>query len=80
MTTLQLTVTLPDELATTAQLKGLLSHDRLSLLLRQALEREEAFDRLFNAADALAALEPPLTPEEIDTEVKAVRRRRAHRS
>mgnify|MGYP003376776154 CR=1 FL=1 len=80
MTTLQLTVTLPDELVNSVEPKGLLAHDRLSALLQRALEQEDAIYRLFETADALATLEPPLTPEEIDLEVKAVRRQRAHRS
>jgi hypothetical protein len=80
MTTLQLTVTLPDELVDSARTKGLLAPDRVGALIQRELERELAIDKLFRQADALAALEPFLTADEINIEIEAVRRQRARRS
>ncbi len=38
------------------------------------LDRQPHVDRLFDTLDRLAAVEPPLTPEEIEAEIKASRR------
>lgn len=80
MTTLQLTVTVPDEVADALLSRGLLAPDRLAAMLQREAERDAAIERLFRAADALTALEPALSEEEINAEIEAVRRQRAHRS
>ena len=76
MTTLELS--LPDTLAREAREAGLLAPPRLEKLLRDAL-RQRAADRLFAAMDRMAALNDPapLTSEEIQAEIAAVRRARA---
>lgn len=71
MTTL--TIELPDKLAEEAEQAGLLAPSAIEAILRESLRRS-ATDELFIAADQLAAAEfPPMTMEEIQQEVNAVR-------
>lgn len=83
MTTVQLTLNLPDSLANAAGDAGLLTPDAIERLLREAVRRK-AVDELFEKMDELAdANFPPMTMEEIQAEVNAVRaerRNRAHRT
>jgi hypothetical protein len=76
MTTI--TVSLPDDLARQARAAGLLRDEAIAALLRDAMQKRQV-DRLFDAMGKLAALEPPLTEEEIDSEVAAARAERARR-
>lgn len=71
MTTVQ--ITLPDALAQEAANAGLLTPEKIESLLRQRL-RAERIERL-QAARAKLVAEPlqPMTPEEIQAEVKAYR-------
>ena len=56
-----------------AREKGLLTPQALESLLRKALQLQRT-DRLFDAADKLAALaEPPLSEAEVEAEIQAVR-------
>ena len=67
---------LPDALANEAQAAGLLTPQAIEQLLREAVRRK-AVNELFEAADRLAAANiPPMTMEEIQAEVDAVRRER----
>lgn len=78
MTTL--TIELPDELAAEARNRGLLVPDAVEAMIRERL-RASAATELLEAADQLAAAEfPSLTMEEIQEEVKAVRRDRRRRA
>ena len=71
MTTL--TIELPDTLAAEAKRAGLLTSSAIEAILRESLRRSASND-LFFAADQLAAAEfPPMTMEEIQQEVNAVR-------
>jgi hypothetical protein len=71
MTTL--TIDLPDNLAEEAKRAGLLAPNVIEQLLRETL-RQRAVNGLFSAADKLAAADfPPMTMEEIQKEVNAVR-------
>jgi hypothetical protein len=76
MTTIQ--IDLPDATAQAAREAGLLTPEALEGLLREAMRKRQV-DRLFAAMDKLAALEPPLTEEEIDAEIAAARAERARR-
>ena len=73
MTTLELKLNLPDELAREAQRAGLLTEQAVGPLIEEAVRRE-AGKKLLDAMQRLrAANVPPLTEEEIAAEVKAVR-------
>jgi len=73
MTTLEVTLNLPDALAKEAARMGLLESEALQSLLRAAV-RERRIQRMFAAMDALHdAKLPPLTMEEIQAEVERVR-------
>lgn len=80
MTTLEVKLNLPDSLAQEAQKAGLLTPDAIERLLREAVRRG-AVDELFGAMDRLAdANIPPMTMEEIQAEVDAVRAERRARA
>jgi hypothetical protein len=80
MTTVQLTLTLPDSLANAAGEAGLLTPDAIEHLLREAV-RCKAVNELFDTMDKLADANFPLmTMKEIQAEVDAVRARRRNRA
>jgi hypothetical protein len=69
----KLTIDLPDNLVKEAQDAGLLAPAAVEAMLREQLRRR-AVDGLFAAADKLAAANfPPMTLDEIQAEVNAVR-------
>lgn len=75
-----LTIDLPDTLAKEAKDAGLLDARSIETMLRENLRRR-AVDGLFSAADKLAAANfPPMTMEEIQEEVNAVRAQRRQRA
>ncbi len=77
MTTL--TIDLPDSVAKEAQDAGLLAPNAMEAMLRENLRRR-AVNELFDAADKLAAADfPPMTMEEIQAEVNAVRTRKSRK-
>ena len=76
MTTITLTLTMPDQLAEEAEKAGLLSSSTLLQLIRQEV-RQRRIESLFLAADRLAAVDAtPLSADEIAAEIAAVRRER----
>jgi hypothetical protein len=77
---MELKVNLPDTLANEAQAAGLLTPQAIERLLREAV-RSKAVTELFETADRLAAANiPPMTMEEIQAEVDAVRQARRERA
>lgn len=65
MTTIELTIELPEDVAADAKRAGLLSGDVVAQLITQEV-RQRRVAELFAAADRLADLDaPPLTEEEI---------------
>lgn len=71
MTTVQ--ITLPDALAQEASQAGLFAPEKIERILRERL-RQERVDRMKAARATLAASPlPPMTPEEIRTEIDAYR-------
>ncbi len=70
-------LTLPDELIHDAEKAGLLGSEAIEKILRDQL-RAKAFDDLVEAMDKMHALDdpPPITPEEIAEEVRAMRAER----
>ena len=76
----EVTVNLPDSLAKEASKVGLLKPEAIEKLLREEIRRRSV-NELFGAMDRMAAVEgPPMTEEEIQAEIDAVRAaRRARR-
>lgn len=79
MTKLELRVNLPDRLAREAQAAGLLTPRALADLLKDAMRRHAARTLLAGAARATAAGSKPLSMDEIQAEVDAVRKARRGR-
>jgi len=79
MTTLELKVNLSDRLAREAQAEGLLTPRALAGLLKDAMRRRAAQTLLAGAARATAAGSKPLSMDEIQAEVDAVRKARRSR-
>ena len=77
---MELTVNLPDTLANEAKAAGLLTPEAIERLLREAVRRK-AVNELFEVADRLVAANiPPMTMQEIQAEVDAVRKARRERA
>jgi len=76
MTTLELKLSLPERLAKEAQAAGLLTPEAITQLVKEAVRRR-AGQALLDAAERVAQADiPPLTMEEIQAEVNAVRQAR----
>lgn len=79
--TTKIQIELPDAIAQAAQAAGLLTPQALDRLLSNALRRQQAANYLLMVADEVAAAGiPPMTMEEINTEVKAARKERQQRA
>jgi len=79
MTTIQ--IELPEATAQAARAAGLLTPQALERLLNEALRRKQAADALLSIADRVAeAGIEPMSMEEINAEVKAVRAARKQRA
>ena len=77
---MELKVNLPDGLASEAKAAGLLTPQAIERLLREAV-RSQAVNELFEAADRMAAANiAPMTLQEIQAEVNAVRKARRERA
>lgn len=68
-----LTLNLPQDLVDEAISAGLLTEEQIKRWLIDELDRQRKLDRLFEKLDRLAALEPPLTEDEIKAEIDAYR-------
>ncbi len=76
MTTLELKLSLPERLAKEAQAAGLLTPQAITQLVKEAVRRR-AGQALLDAAERVAQADiPPLSVEEIQAEVNAVRQAR----
>ena len=72
----ELTVTLPDELASQIRAAGLLDDAALERVFREAL-RKQAVGELFAALDEIEAAKlPPMTEAEVQAEIDATRAER----
>lgn len=79
MTTFEIKLSLPDSVAREAREAGLLAPEAIEALLREAIRRR-ALNELQEAMDRMAAVEgPPMTPQEIQEEIKAARAERRAR-
>ena len=80
MTTLELTLNLPDELASKAQAAGLLNSEAIDKLLREQLRKQAGQELrvMLNKIDTAGV--PPMSEDEIQAEINAYRaERRAQR-
>jgi hypothetical protein len=75
MSSLEVKLDLPDSLAREAEANGLLTPEAIESLLRAEIRRRRV-NKLFEAADRLAALDAPLTEAEVEAEIAAVRQAR----
>lgn len=75
MSSLEVKLDLPDNLAREAEANGLLTPEAIESLLRAEIRRRRV-NKLFDAADRLAALDTPLTEAEVETEIAAARQSR----
>lgn len=74
-------IELPDTIAQAAQAAGLLAPQVLDCLLSNALRKQQTVNHLLTVADEVAAAGvAPMTMEEINAEVKAVRKERRQRA
>ena len=74
-------IELPDATAQAAQSAGLLTPQALDRLLSNALRKQQAADYLLTVANEVAAAGvAPMSMEEINAEVKAVRKVRRQRA
>jgi len=79
MAELEIKLDLPEALAREAEASGLLTPESIELLLRAEIDRRR-INRVFDAADRLAALDMPrLSQSEVEAEIRAVREER-HKS
>ena len=80
MTTLELTLNLPDELANKAQAAGLLNSEAIEKLLRAQLRKQAGEELRVMLTKVSTSGTPPMSEDEIQAEVEAYRaERRAQR-
>lgn len=72
MTTLELTLNLPDDLAQRAKDAGLLSNEAIEKLLREQLRRQ-AGEELRTMLDRVQSTGTPMTEDEVQAEIDAYR-------
>ena len=72
MTTLELTLNLPDDLAQRAKDAGLLSNEAIEKLLREQLRRQAGED-LRTMLDRVQSTGTPMTEDEVQAEIDAYR-------
>lgn len=72
---MNITIELPDDLANQAQRFDLLNSEAIASLLKAEVERrrDASWNRLMGKLERLQAVQPPITPEEIDAEIEAYR-------
>jgi hypothetical protein len=81
MNRVNITLNLPEDLVQKAREAGLLTTEQVERWLEEKLARRQAQDDFFAQMDALQALQPTLTPDEITDEVEAHRRdKKQHRN
>lgn len=73
MDKVNITFTVPSEIAQRAQAAGLLTDDALTEWLTKELAHRQKVDAFFDAVDQLTQQQPPLSMEEIQAEIDAYR-------
>lgn len=82
MVSLDRTLTLPDDIAQETQERGLLTPEAVEQLIRTEIQRRRTSTALLSVMGRLAAVDmPPMTDDEVQAEIDAVRAaRRATRA
>lgn len=75
MSSLEVKLDLPENLAREAEANGLLTPEAIESLLRAEIRRRRV-NKLFETADRLAALDAPLTEADVEAEIAAVHQAR----
>ncbi len=75
MSSVELKLDIPDNLAREAEANGLLTPEAIVSLVRAEIRRRRV-DKLFDAASRLADLDAPLTEAEVAAEIAAARQAR----
>ena len=73
MTTLEIKLSLPDQLASQAEAAGILTPEGIERLVREALKREAGRRLSAIAKELRSANFPPMSQQELDAEIAAVR-------
>ena len=73
MNTVEITLNLPEELVIRARKAGVLTVERMIALIEKELEREYHVKKLFKTLDQIQAVEPPLTVEDLNEEIRTYR-------
>jgi hypothetical protein len=68
---MDITLKLPNELVERAQAAGILTDEQVADLIEAELERRLRREQFYADLETLRSLEPKLTPEEIEAELKA---------
>lgn len=79
MERVNITLNLPGELVEQAKNAGLLTNERIEKLLVGELERQRRLKGLLTDLDKLAAIEPPISDEEITAELETYRKEKRQR-
>jgi hypothetical protein len=75
MATVELKVSLPDDLAREAEEAGLLDPQAIETMVRDTMRRRRV-ERLFQTIEKLRTISPPVTETEIAAEIDAARAQR----
>lgn len=75
MSSLELKLNLPDNLAREAEANGLLTPEAIEALLRSEIRRRHV-EKLFDDADRLADAGAPMTQAEVEVEIASARQAR----
>ena len=68
---------LPDELVERAKAAGILTDEQVAELIEAELEHRQRRKQFYTDLETLRSMEPKITPEEIEAELKAFRQERA---
>jgi hypothetical protein len=77
--TVTLILDLPEDIAEKAESSGVLKTKNVERLIAQEVERRARADEYIRILDELRALQPPLTQEEIDEEIRLYREEKRQR-
>jgi lipoate-protein ligase A len=74
-----LTLTLPEDIAADAESSGLLRVENVERLITEEVARQRRIDEFFDVIRELHTIEPQITQEEIDEEIRLYREEKRQR-